>query len=1064
MDKWDVEQELIAKSNAVNDEERPQKEYLEVLQRIFGHKSFRPMQWKIISSIINDRRDNCSIMATGYGKSLCFQYPSVYLGGVTIIISPLIALMEDQVLSMKMSNISACLLGSAQMKQKEVIDEIFEEKYNLVYMTPEFSCGDYGQDLIKRIDNTVSLILIAIDEAHCVSSWGHDFRYQYRELGKLRDLLPTVPILAVTATATHQVRSDIISTLKLRNPQILCSGFDRPNLQFIVYIKGNGLMSDLKKVMIEKNNSWSLPGSTIIYCITRKQTEDIANQVNSIKGMKCLAYHAGMSPKQRSEAHEQFAKDKIKIIVATIAFGMGIDKPDVRNIIHYGASKDLESYYQEVGRAGRDGLPSKCITFYNSADFDMHHAIRELHGSHTSAQNTQRRDMMEKIMRQYLEMRDCRRQFILNHFEGSVTLKGPSKNCCDNCTRKLSSSLSDHNKYQGLNEKGLYDFAPETRMFLEAVEVMGGKFGFGMYALFIRGSKSTKMYQRFLEHPLHGCGKHQTEDWWKAVGKLIEREGYLEKRRPLKGGKRAFNASTYGISAKGEAFLRSSKSTQILLQPTPEIFNQLKLKHQPEFSEEDFFKSSQPVASTSVTSTKSALSFKSKISLQLMKPTKSVEESTDIIPSEECMKLYNELMARREEIATASDCMPYMVASNEALMKMAEMKPITIKDLRKCRLVGFTEAKINRFGEAFIKTIQSVCHLESLDTTDDVKKPIEEILAKHPLPGHKIGATAQVSYSMYKTGLTVQEIATKRGVLPQVILSHLIDGIKVGYPIQMIDLNVTDDMRHTILTAIKNTLPEVGNGSLSVIKNACPSEITIDAVRVVVAYQQVRTHLSKLKISYEEFESSLEDIGQLDVTSVSDTSVSSTPKAKLNFSSLYKKSDKRCADSDSSTDVGSGSTSEIDNQRIKKQRLTQSPAAKKDDLTFLDSPPRSSHSLSNTIAKREVPDVNPCSSQTNVKSCNVSSSLFDDDFFDDHLLENVDKAVALSPTISQNGQHKAVNGHCTNASSQQEKSQSQPVMECTSTSKSNLAKKFNFKSMVPKSVTEKAQQLCSKQP
>ncbi|RZB39908.1 Werner syndrome ATP-dependent helicase, partial [Asbolus verrucosus] len=195
----------------------PRPEDLNILSKYFGHKSFRPMQWEILSAIIQDRRDVCAIMCTGYGKSLCFQYPSTFMEGITLVISPLISLMEDQILSLKVSNIPACLLGSAQKSQSKVISEIFNNLYNIVYVTPEFCTGDLGTDVLKRMSRELSVILIAVDEAHCISSWGHDFRYQYRQLGFLHSVFPEVPILAVTATATTKVREDIIQSLNLRN-------------------------------------------------------------------------------------------------------------------------------------------------------------------------------------------------------------------------------------------------------------------------------------------------------------------------------------------------------------------------------------------------------------------------------------------------------------------------------------------------------------------------------------------------------------------------------------------------------------------------------------------------------------------------------------------------------------------------------------------------------------------------------------------------------------------------------------------------------------------------------
>ncbi|KAF2904730.1 hypothetical protein ILUMI_01445 [Ignelater luminosus] len=1096
VEEWDREQDLIAKSNALDDEQTPRKEYLEVLQRCFGHKTFRPMQWKIISSIINDKRDNCAIMATGYGKSLCFQYPSVYIGGVTIVVSPLISLMEDQVLSLTMSNIGACLLGSAQNNKRQVLDDIFDNKYSLIYLTPEFCCGDYGQDLLKQMHQNLSIILIAIDEAHCVSSWGHDFRYQYRELGKLRRILPNVPILAVTATATPKVRSDIISCLNLRNPQILCSGFDRPNLEFSVYLKGNtGLFPDLRKVMTDKSKSWGFPGSTIIYCITRKQTEEVADILQA-KGVKCLAYHAGLPIKQRKDAHELFVRDKIKVIVATIAFGMGIDKPDVRNIIHYGASKDIESYYQEVGRAGRDGQPSICVTFYRPADFDLHQNIREMSG--TSDVNRARRDGMEKIMLQYLETRDCRRQFILNHFEGSVTPKKPKPKCCDNCTRKLSQTVSDSNKYEGLDEHGLYDFTKDTLTFLNAVEAMGGKFGIGMYILLIRGSKSTKLYSSYQKHPLYGSGKYQNEEWWKCIGRLLERENYLKKTVPNNRfkSKKTFSFGTYSVSDKGKQFIQDMKqeptaTKKILFQPTPEMFQLLKHKHT-ELPEEQLF-TTNPLPSTS-TSIPHRVSKNPKPSLKLLKvkgssdsksETRSMsdnssETSETDVERDERMKVYRLLMSKRTDLASAADCMPYMVASNEALMKMAQVKPLTIKELRECQLDGFTEAKISRFGEEFVKTIRTICQLDPIVMEKDNKKTIQDILAENPLPGSRIGATAEASYSMYKSGLTVQEIGDKRGLVASTVFSHLVDAIKVGYPIKMIDLNITDETRDIVVNAIRNPPINSDMSKLTRIKEVCPPEVSFDTIKVVIAFLQVRDYLARLNIPYEDFESPLENVVPQQSTTYkqapSDSinhSSSSQAIRKLSMNSnlsFTRKNEKRDAESDSSDSFVFSYKSSNVNQPKKKQKRCTSPVG---NLDFLDSPPRTSTQESKKSRQDDLAflDSPPRSSQLTCKKSvpmeeNLEKSLLEDDFFDDIEFDDVENHIRQatdSASIMLNRQSENIQSSRNSISVYESPTTNKLVnTSAVSSEEKNKFKKFQFKSKVPLSVEQSTRQLCSR--
>lgn len=387
-----LEKENSPNTNPNDDKnDKPSEEHLQCLVNNFGHRQFRSSQWTIIRSIMRDR-DVCAIMATGYGKSLCFQYPAVYSNGIALVVSPLISLMEDQVLALTVANIPACLLGTAQTN-RNIMDEILDDKYRIVYVSPELLTGS-GGELIDKLGER--LTLIAIDEAHCVSQWGHDFRPCYRSLGLIRIRHPNIPILAVTATATPRVRTDICNSLRLQNPQIVCTGFDRPNLDFVICPKRN-VWADLSTILMGDAN-----GSIIIYCLTRKETEKMA-EILQQHNVQCKAYHAGLGIRTRAAIHESFVRDQLKVIVATVAFGMGIDKPDVRFVIHYGAAKDIESYYQEVGRAGRDGQPSKCIMFYNERDFELHKRLRALTSGNRNS------EVLSEKMKNFVYSTDCRR-------------------------------------------------------------------------------------------------------------------------------------------------------------------------------------------------------------------------------------------------------------------------------------------------------------------------------------------------------------------------------------------------------------------------------------------------------------------------------------------------------------------------------------------------------------------------------------------------------------------------------------------------------------------------------
>lgn len=541
---------------------QPQPAHLAALESHFGHSNFRPMQWTIIRSIIEDRRDNCVIMATGYGKSLTYQYPSVFLQRLTVVISPLISLMEDQVLSLNLSNIPSCLLGSAQ--RANPIPGIKAGQFRVVYLTPEYVTGEAGKHLLEQVAD--QLVLIAIDEAHCLSKWGHDFRPAYRNLGIIRRWCPKVPILAVTATATPNVREDIVASLGLRNPQILCTGFDRPNLQFHVKMKGTlGVWEDLKGLL-----SRNTEGSIIIYCLTRKQTEEIVELLR-IKKIECEPYHAGLALKQRRDIHESFVRDRVQIIVATIAFGMGIDKPDVRLVVHYGASKDLESYYQEAGRAGRDGQPSKCVMFWSRADFKTHEILRE----HNQGGVQKNLEALSKKMHEYLDTRDCRRKSILKYFEGDDVKLDVRKNCCDNCDRIIE-GVKDSDKYEGIDDNGNYDFSKDTEQLLKAVEAFGGGTGLALPIALLRGSKSKKLNDHHLRNPLHGVGKSKDEEWWKALAVLLEREGFLEKIKVPNTFNKFALIFKIRVTTLAKKWLETT-NRKLLMKPTTEMFKSIRL-------------------------------------------------------------------------------------------------------------------------------------------------------------------------------------------------------------------------------------------------------------------------------------------------------------------------------------------------------------------------------------------------------------------------------------------------------------------------------------------------------
>ncbi len=391
-----------------------------ILKKYFGYDKFRPQQAAIINNVLNGQ-DTFVLMPTGGGKSLCYQLPALKLPGITLVVSPLIALMKDQVDALQANGISAEFINSS-LNQKQIDDILKRIKNNnikLVYIAPErFAINNF-----KNFLKTIPISLIAIDEAHCISEWGHDFRPDYRNLSTIKKDFPTTPLIALTATATPKVKNDIIRLLNLKKAKIFVSSFDRKNLQLEVIRKKHAFPKLLRLLENYKNES------VIIYCYSRKETEEIANNLK-LNYFNARAYHAGLDQNKRKLIQDLFIKDKINIIVATIAFGMGIDKPDVRLVVHYTFPKTLEGYYQEIGRAGRDGLNSKCVLFYTYADTRKHEFFINRITDNTLAEIA--KEKLSDVLN-FCELSTCRKKYLLKYFNEKM-----NNNCqaCDICLTK----------------------------------------------------------------------------------------------------------------------------------------------------------------------------------------------------------------------------------------------------------------------------------------------------------------------------------------------------------------------------------------------------------------------------------------------------------------------------------------------------------------------------------------------------------------------------------------------------------------------------------------------------
>ena len=700
----------------------------EALKKYFGYDNFRPMQADIIQNIY-DKKDCLVLMPTGGGKSMCFQIPAVTTEGVTVVVSPLIALMKDQVEGLKANGIPAAFMNSSQSyNEAQIIEnQLFENKLKLLYVSPEKMVSQSFLPLLKRL----KVNLFAIDEAHCISSWGHDFRPEYTQLGFLKLQFPTIPIVALTATADKLTRKDILSQLNFNDPSVYVSSFDRPNISLEVRPGQKKFEQILEFVKSHPKQSG------IIYCLSRKSTEEIAVKLLS-NNIKAAAYHGALPARERSQVQEDFINDKVQIVCATIAFGMGIDKSNVRWVIHFNLPKNIESYYQEIGRAGRDGTPADTILFYSMADVM---AYREMFEDGDSVNKELQNAKLDRMM-QFADAQICRRKILLNYFSENL-----DKNCgnCDVC--QAPPQYLDGTKL--------------AQMALSGVTRMQEDVNAGLLVDVLRGSARFEVLERgFDKIKTYGVGRNTPYFEWQSYVTQLVQLGLLE------------------IAYDDKYKLKLTPASHEVL------FKDKKIQ---------LFK---------------PLSIKEREAIQ--KQAKEQKEKSDTPRLRIRNELFDVLREFRRELAMERGVPPYIVFSDATLGEISAVVPQNEADFRSISGVG--EQKWQQFGVEFLKKIDAFL-IEKPDfiTSGAVQKVIsptikanqaakESTIEKLKIP------TTQVTFDLYKNGLSVDEIAEQRFLSPLTINAHLAQAYEEGRDIDISHFVSAEDV--TAISEAFDVFPE----------------------------------------------------------------------------------------------------------------------------------------------------------------------------------------------------------------------------------------------------------------
>ena len=683
------------------------------LKQYFGFSSFRPLQEEIIRDALAGK-DVFAVLPTGGGKSLCFQLPALVRPGLTVVVSPLIALMKDQVDAMQAAGVAATFLNSslAAGESKQRSRGLHNGEFRLLYVAPErLMLSGFVEDLKKW-----NVSAFAIDEAHCVSEWGHDFRPEYRQLSSLREKFPGVPFMALTATATERVRADIVEQLHLHAPRCYVASFNRPNLTYRVSAKSGSYEQILSFIHARKGEAG------IIYGQSRKTAEQLADKLTA-DGIKSAPYHAGLSPDQRSRNQEDFLRDGVQVICATIAFGMGINKPNVRFVIHYDLPKNIEGYYQETGRAGRDGLPSECLLLFSPGDRVKQ--MRFIDEKPNPEERAVARAQLEQMIH-YAEIASCRRESLLGYFgekfgtppsggseqtqDGNSSLppEDGAPNCggCDNC----------------LSPRATWDGTVAAQKFLSCIYRIREKSGFGVgmnHIVEVLTGADTDKIRKFDHQSLstYNIGSEHTRAEWGAIGRELIRLGFLLQ-----------NTEKFSVVEITKAGLAALKSRQKITL-------------------------TKPVAAPA--------------------PDKEKHRAGEIACDE---VLFERLRALRKQLADERSVPSYIIFSDVSLRQMARIYPTSDKDFS--RISGVGEKKLREFGAVFMAEVAA--HLQTnarqIFADDSFVTPAAPVAPQRS----KLTDTVRETLHFFKQGKSVADIARLRGFKDSTIYTHLEEAIRAG--------------------------------------------------------------------------------------------------------------------------------------------------------------------------------------------------------------------------------------------------------------------------------------------